>query len=65
MKILNVRKLYLPALSIVAVVLVLLILMSISTYRNLKREKEMALQSLHRQGIALIRSLEAGARQKA
>ena len=62
MKILNVKKLYLPALSIVAVVLVLLILMSISTYRNLNREKEMALQSLHRQGIALIRSLEAGAR---
>ncbi len=62
MKILNVKKLYLPALSIVAVVLVLLILMSISTYRNLNREKEMALQSLHRQGMALIRSLEAGAR---
>ncbi len=62
MKILHVKKLYLPALSIVAVVLLLLILMSISTYRNLNREKEMALQSLHRQGMALIRSLEAGAR---
>jgi len=62
MKILNIKKLYLPALSIVAVVILLLILMSISTYRNLNREKEMALQSLHRQGLALIHSLEAGAR---
>ncbi|MGD8296623.1 MAG: ATP-binding protein [Desulfobacterales bacterium] len=62
MKILKVKKLYLPALSIVAVVLLLLILMSISTYRNLNREREMALQALHRQGTTLIRSLEAGAR---
>lgn len=62
MKILHIKRLYLPALSIVAVVLLLLILMSISTYRNLNREKEMALQSLHQQGIALIRFLEAGAR---
>ena len=62
MKILHIKRLYLPALSIVAVVILLLILMSISTYRNLNREKEMALQSLHRQGLALIHSLEAGAR---
>ena len=62
MKILQIKKLYLPALSIVAVVILLLVLMSILTYRNLNREKIMALQSLHQQGIALIRALEAGAR---
>ncbi len=62
MKILKKKKLYLPALSIVAIVMLLLILMSILTYRNLNREKEVALQSLQQQGTALIRALEAGAR---
>ena len=51
-----------PALSIVAVVLLLLILISISTYRNLDREKTMALQFLYRQGMTVLRSIEAGAR---
>jgi two-component system sensor histidine kinase HydH len=62
MRILPIKKLYLPALSIVAVVLLLLILISISTYRNLDREKSMALHFLNRQGVALIRSIEASAR---
>ena len=53
---------YLPALSIVAVVLLMLILISISTYRNLDREKSVALHFLNREGVALIRSIEAGAR---
>jgi two-component system sensor histidine kinase HydH len=52
----------LPALSIVAVVLLLLILISVSTYRNINREKIMALDSLHRQGLSILRSLEASAR---
>ena len=53
---------YLPALSIVAVVLLLLVLISISTYRNLGREKTMALHFLYRQGITVLLSIEAGAR---
>lgn len=44
------------------VVLLLLILISISTYRNLDREKAMALHFLYRQGMTVLHSLEAGAR---
>ena len=62
MKIFPIKKLYLPALSIVAVGFILLVLISISTYRNLGRQKTMALGFLHRQGEGLILSLEASAR---
>ena len=62
MRVLPIKKLYLPALSIVAVVFLLLVLISISTYRNLDREKSVALHFLYREGVALIRSIEAGAR---
>ncbi len=62
MQILPIKKLYLPALSIVAVGIILLVLISISTYRNLDRQKTMALSFLHRQGEGLILSLEASAR---
>lgn len=62
MKILQLKKMYVPAYSIVTVVLLLLVLISISTYRNLNRDKKRALEFIHRHGLALIRSLEAGAR---
>lgn len=62
MQILPIKKLYLPALSIVAVVFLLLVLISISTYRNLDREKTMAMHFLYRQGIAVIRAIEASVR---
>jgi two-component system sensor histidine kinase HydH len=62
MRILSNKRLYLPALSIVAVVLLLLVLISISTYRNLDREKTMALHFLYRQGMTVLLSIEAGAR---
>lgn len=62
MRILSTKKLYLPALSIVAVVILLLGLISISTYRNLDREKNMALHFLYRQGMTVLLSIEAGAR---
>jgi len=62
MPIFPIKKLYLPALSIVAVGFILLFLISISTYRNLDRQKTMALSFLHRQGEGLILSLEASAR---
>ena len=53
---------YLPAVSSMVVVLLLLVLIGISTYRNLDREKRTALNFVHRQGLALLKSLEAGAR---
>jgi len=62
MQIFPIKKLYLPALSIVAVGFILLVLISISTYRNLDRQKTMALTFLRRQGEGLILSLEASAR---
>lgn len=62
MQILHLKKLYLPALSLVAIIVLLLVLISISTYRNLDREKIRALHFLHRQGVALLRSIEASAR---
>ena len=62
MQILHLKKLYLPALSIVAIVFLLLVLISISTYRNLDREKTRALHFLHRQGVTLLHSIEASAR---
>jgi two-component system sensor histidine kinase HydH len=62
MRILSTKRLYLPALSIVAVVFLLLVLISISTYRNLDREKTMALHFLYRQGMTVLLSIEAGAR---
>jgi len=62
MQIFPIKKLYLPSLSIVAVGLLLLVLISISTYRNLDRQKTIALSFLQRQGEGLILSLEASAR---
>ena len=62
MRILHFKKLYLPALSIVAIVVLLLVLISISTFRNLDREKNRALHFLYRQGTMLLKSIEASAR---
>jgi len=62
MRIFQQKKLYLPAFSIVAVVIFLLGLISISTYRNLNREKQRTMTFLHRQGLTLLSAIEAGAR---
>ncbi len=62
MRILSSKKLYLPALSIVAVVGFLLVFITVSTHRNLNREQARALHFFYRQGVALLRSIEAGAR---
>jgi two-component system sensor histidine kinase HydH len=56
------RRLYFPALSLVAVVGILLVLISVSTYRNLHRDRQRALEFLHRQGVTLLNAMEAGAR---
>ncbi len=62
MKIFPPKKLYLPAYSIIAIICILLVLISISMYRNLDREKKTAMTFVHRQGLTLLRALEAGAR---
>jgi two-component system sensor histidine kinase HydH len=62
MKFLYKKKLYLPALSIVAAVVGLLLVIGISTYRNIDREKKTQLNFVHKQGLVLLRAIEAGAR---
>jgi two-component system sensor histidine kinase HydH len=62
MQFLHIKKLYIPALSLVAIVFLLLVLISISTYRNLDRQETRALHFLYRQGATLLRSIEASAR---
>jgi len=62
MRVLYFKKLYIPALSIVGIVFILLVLISISTYRNVDREKTRALHFLYRQGVMLLRSIEASVR---
>jgi two-component system sensor histidine kinase HydH len=59
---LQVKRMYLPALAIVGVVFFLLILIGISTYRNINREETRALEFVHWEGFALIQSLEAAVR---
>jgi len=62
MRFLHFKKLYIPALSLVAIVFLLLVLIRISTYRNLDRQETRALHFLYRQGVTLLRSIEASAR---
>ena len=62
MRVLQLKRLYLPAISILAVVLLLLILIGISTYRNIDREEKTTLRFVHQQGLTIIRAIEAGAR---
>lgn len=56
------KKLYIPALSIVALVFGLLLVIGISTFRNIDREKNTQLDFVYRQGLLLLRAIEAGAR---
>ena len=56
------RQLYLTALSILTIVLLLLVFISISTYHNLNRERNAAMETVRRQALTLINALEAGAR---
>ena len=56
------KRLYVPALSILAIVVILLVLISISTYRNLDRQKNVTMQYIHRQGLAILDAVEAGSR---
>lgn len=56
------KRLYLPAISILTVVLLLLVLISVSTYRNLDRQEKTVLNFVHQQGLALLGAIEAGVR---
>ena len=56
------KSLYLPALTIVATVLTLLIVIAVSTYRNLSRERGRIEDSLLREGMVVIRAVEASLR---
>jgi two-component system sensor histidine kinase HydH len=56
------KSLYLPALVIMAAVLTLLVVIAISTYRNIGRDRERAENFLVREGLLVIRAVEAGVR---
>ena len=56
------KSLYLPAWTIVAAVLTLLVVIAISTYRNMSRERGRMEESLIREGLVIIRAIEAGVR---
>ena len=55
------KKLYLPAFTIIAVVLLLSLLFAIWTFRLLDHQKKTALDFLHSQGLTLLHAVEAGA----
>ena len=56
------RSLYFPAWTIVAAVLTLLLVIAFSTYRNMSRERGRMEDSLLREGLVIIRAIEAGVR---
>ncbi len=62
MRILQRRNLYLPALSIVAVVVLMLIFIGFSTYRNLDINRKNVAATVRRQGLAMLQVVEAGVR---
>lgn len=56
------RSLYFPAWTIVAAVLTLLLVIAFSTYRNMSRERGRMEDSLFREGLVIIRAIEASVR---
>ena len=56
------KSLYLPAWTIVAAVLILLLVIVVSTYRNMSRERGRMEDSLVREGLVIIRAIEASVR---
>lgn len=53
---------YIPALSITGIVLLLLVFIGISTYKNLDRDRQTILSFLYQQGIVIFNSLETSAK---
>lgn len=56
------RSLYLPAWTIVAAVLTLLLVIVVSTYRNMSRERGRMEEGLVREALVIIRAVEASVR---
>ncbi len=56
------KSLYLPAWTIVAAALTLLVVIAVSTYRNMSRERGRMEESLVREGLVIIRAVEASVR---
>jgi len=56
------KKLYFPVITILAVVLILFVLLGISTYRNLHRQRVRMEESLFRDGLIVLSYLEASFR---
>ncbi len=56
------KSLYLPAWTIVVAVLTLLVVIAISTYRNMSLERGRIEESLVREALVIIRAIEAGVR---
>jgi two-component system sensor histidine kinase HydH len=56
------KSLYLPALTIVAAVFTLLVVIAVSTYQNISRDQRRAEESLLREALLIIRAIEAGIR---
>ncbi|MCX6983389.1 MAG: hypothetical protein NT118_01380, partial [Lentisphaerae bacterium] len=59
------KSLYLPAWTIVVAVLILLVVITISTYRNMSRERGRMEESLVREALVIIRAIEASVRTDA
>ncbi len=53
------KSLYLPAIIIVAAVFTLLVVITVSTYKNISRDRSRAEESLLREGLVVIRAVEA------
>jgi two-component system sensor histidine kinase HydH len=56
------KSLYLPALTIVAAVFTLLVVIAVSTYQNISRDRGRVEEFLSREGLIIIRAVEAGIR---
>lgn len=56
------NRLYIPAVTILGTVVVLLIVTAVSTFENLERQRAQNLASLEEQALTIINVLEAGAR---
>lgn len=59
MKFLKIRRLYLPAISILAIVFTLIVMQAISTYRNIDRERRRLEEFLERRGDSLLHAIDA------
>ena len=54
------RRLYIPAMSIAVIVLILFMVIGVSTYRNLNRDRSTIVTFVERQGLGVLKSIEAG-----